>query len=106
MNQRRRLGNRLKMKRPATSAGLLGIFADRTGPHGGSDTIDFQRFNFLVAFLVAVGLELRLHLQVRTISNQTGQRYHPGLELIHSFPHGLTGRVEKQGCSGHMLNSS
>lgn len=33
--------------------------ADRTGLRKGSDTIDFQRFNVLVAFFVAVDCEMR-----------------------------------------------
>ena len=38
-------------QRPGT---VVLLFADRTGPREGSDTIDFQRFNFLVASFVVV----------------------------------------------------
>jgi hypothetical protein len=47
--------------------------ADRTGLREGSDTFDFQRFNFLVAFFVAVVEKTLGYLQIHTISNETLQ---------------------------------
>jgi len=48
--------------------------ADRTGLREGSDTIDLQRFNFLVAFFVAGVLKFAISLQNCTYSNGTKQR--------------------------------
>ena len=50
------------------------LFADRTGPQGGSHTINFQRIIFLVAFFVAVVLKFAIALQKHTDPNGTVQR--------------------------------
>ena len=47
MNQRCRPGNRLKMKRPATRAGLLEIFADRTGLEPATSAVTGRHSNQL-----------------------------------------------------------
>ena len=48
--------------------------ADRTGLREGSDIIDFQRFNFSVAFFVAVVLKFAIALRKRTDLNVTEQK--------------------------------
>ena len=60
------------MKKAHIAVNLRG--ADWTGPQEGSDIIDFQRFKFLVAFLVAVVPKNAVFLQKRTSSNETIQR--------------------------------